>query len=99
MRGLGLGRNLGLGLSVIFAAAMAGCAREPDTGFSRLGATDVNFTADDADVADTSVQMPADPAVNSAMRHVKSNKVLGAMAFQKVTGRTVDPSRLTGEQQ
>lgn len=31
-----------------------------------------------------------------ALRHVQSNKVLSAMAFQKVTGRTVDPESLIG---
>jgi hypothetical protein len=27
---------------------------------------------------------------------VLSNKVLGAMAFHRVTGRTIDPERLSG---
>ena len=31
-----------------------------------------------------------------ALRHVQSNKVLSAMAFQTVTGRTVDPESLVG---
>jgi hypothetical protein len=33
---------------------------------------------------------------SEALRHVQSNKVLSAMAFQKVTGRTVDPEGLIG---
>ncbi len=33
---------------------------------------------------------------SEALRHVQSNKVLSAMAFQKVTGRTVDPESLVG---
>jgi len=33
---------------------------------------------------------------SEALRHVQSNKVLSAMAFQKVTGRTVDPESLIG---
>ncbi len=36
---------------------------------------------------------------SEALRHVQSNKVLGAMAFQKVTGRTVDPESLVGRAQ
>ncbi|MEQ1715859.1 MAG: hypothetical protein ABL907_07730 [Hyphomicrobium sp.] len=32
-----------------------------------------------------------------AVQHVTSNRVLGAMAFQKVTGAEVDPSRLVGQ--
>lgn len=31
----------------------------------------------------------------SAVRHVSSNRVLGALAFQKVTGADVDPRTLT----
>jgi len=30
------------------------------------------------------------------LRHVNTNRVLGAMAYQKVTGRSVDPARLIG---
>lgn len=30
----------------------------------------------------------------SVLQHVPSNKVLGAMAFQKVTGKQIDPVRL-----
>jgi hypothetical protein len=36
------------------------------------------------------------PELHPELRHVASNKVLGAMAFQKTTGRTVDPARLQG---
>lgn len=47
-------------------------------------------------IADDTDEVPvAEPS--TAMRRVKSNKVLGAMAFQKVTGRPVDPARLSGE--
>lgn len=31
----------------------------------------------------------------AAIRHVTSNRVLGAMAFEKVTRQKVDPTRLT----
>ena len=39
---------------------------------------------------------PASQSAPEALRHVQSNKVLGAMAFQRVTGRTVDPESLSG---
>lgn len=41
----------------------------------------------------------AEPGVGDAgtLRHVPSNKILGAMAYQKVTGNPVDASRLSGE--
>jgi hypothetical protein len=32
---------------------------------------------------------------SEATRYVQSNKVLGAMAFQRMTGRTVNPERLS----
>lgn len=57
-------------------------------------------------LADLAGDDPADnPAAgrasepSEALRHVQSNKVLGAMAFQKVTGRTVDPDSLVGRAQ
>lgn len=31
-----------------------------------------------------------------AVRHVTSNKVLGALAFQKITGAKIDPATLVG---
>jgi hypothetical protein len=33
---------------------------------------------------------------SESLRHIQSNKVLGAMAFQKVTGQAVDPDSLLG---
>jgi hypothetical protein len=64
-----------------------GCAQE-GTGRapSFLGLSDVAR-------ADT---LPPQAEQPKALRHVHSSKVLGAMAFQKVTGRTVDPERLNG---
>lgn len=38
-------------------------------------------------------------ATPEAIRHVSSNKVLGAMAFKKVTGADVDPRTLSGSRQ
>jgi hypothetical protein len=77
----------------IFAAAsllaLAGCAQsgaEPSyAGLADLGA------ASDADSQSS--------ATADALRHVQSNKILGAMAFQKVTGRAVDPDSLSRNEQ
>lgn len=88
------GRVVCLGL--VAAMSVAGCAREPELGLSRLGAHDVRPQAAETDTADITEVSPAVTA-ERAVRHVTSNKVLGAMAFQKVTGRTVDPSRLSGQ--
>lgn len=41
----------------------------------------------------------APAATPEAIRHVSSNKVLGAMAFKKVTGADVDPRTLSGSRQ
>jgi hypothetical protein len=67
------------------AVMLQACARdEPSPSF--LGAALL-------DDEDTSPKMsPASP--HPDLRHVGSNKVLSAMAFQKVTGQAVDPSRL-----
>lgn len=64
--------------------AFAGCANTVDSTPSYLG-----FAPTTADAASLPAEPPAD-----GVRHVSSNKVLGAMAFQKVTGRPVDPRRL-----
>ena len=39
---------------------------------------------------------PGDSHPPEAVRHVTSNKVLGALAFQKVTGAKIDPTTLVG---
>lgn len=69
--------------------ALQGCAAGTDPSPSFLGA----LVLEDEDTKA--------PAPNGtppeALDHVQSNKVLGAMAYQKVTGRTVAPERLTGE--
>ena len=75
---------------VILAAlafSIAGCARV-DIGPSYLGLPVVSG----AEAEDTVAEGKPLPE----LRHVTSNKVLGAMAYQKVTGRTIDPSRLQG---
>ena len=69
------------------SAALQGCANTAGPSPSYLGLA--AFAAEDGEDA------PPAPAANTAS-HVSSNKVLGAMAFQKVTGRAVDPARLSG---
>lgn len=78
---------------VILVACLAGslqaCARN-ESGPSFLGMLPpVDAEASDAATAGQNANRPE-------LRHVGSNRVLGAMAFQKVTGRAVDPSRLEG---
>lgn len=41
----------------------------------------------------------AAPQAPDVIRHVSSNRVLGALAFQKVTGADVDPRTLAGSKQ
>lgn len=69
--------------------ALAGCAQDSATRPSYIGLMDL--TAGDASAQTISTEQPSD-----ATRYVQSNKVLGAMAFQRITGRTVDPERLSG---
>lgn len=78
-----------LAILAVTAASLAGCAREPTQGMSYVGLSDVEA----AEAPESDAELAAMP---SAVRHIQSNKVLGAMAFQKVTGQTVDPSRLSG---
>lgn len=73
---------------VLTSLTLGACANVGETGPSFLG-LDSAF-ADETD--ETPVAQPS-----TALRRVNSNKILGAMAFHKVTGRPVDPSRLTGD--
>lgn len=82
----------GLSGLIIAALALAGCAREADQGFPYVRPSQLGVTPAEAETTANANAATANPAV----RHVTSNKVLGAMAFQKVTGRTVDPDRLNG---
>lgn len=75
-------------LAFTLALTLQGCARGVETGPSYLGM----LTPDEATVA--TAENTAEPLPE--LRHVGSNKVLGAMAFQKTTGRAIDPSRLQG---
>lgn len=68
------------------ALCLQACARGSDHEPSFLGAA---LLGDDAEANDAPATGP-----HPDLRHIGSNKVLGAMAFQKVTGQPVDPSRL-----
>jgi hypothetical protein len=76
---------------LLIAVAMAGCAPVASHAPSYLGLSDAAASEDDDDFGPE-----FDTDVAPALKRVPSNKVLGAMAFQKVTGRQVDPSRLSG---
>lgn len=78
-----------LGLGMIMSVIVAGCAPGNSLSPSLLGAGEL---IEDA-YAEENVR---DNGPDPAMRYVTSNKILGAMAFQKVTGRSVDPERLSG---
>jgi hypothetical protein len=74
----------------IAAAASQGCAKSTEQSPFHLGLPIVSESeAGEAELA-------APQGQQAGLRHVASNKVLGAMAFQKVTGRTIDPERLEG---
>ncbi len=69
---------------------LAGCAQDgPHPAY--LGLSDLVGN----DVAASPAATSADET-SEALRHIQSNKVLGAMAFQRVTGQTVDPDSLVG---
>jgi hypothetical protein len=71
-------------LAAAGVVVLAGCAQESGSHPSYLGLTAAaSVDGSDSDTSD-------------ALRHIQSNKVLGAMAFQKVTGQTVDPDSLLG---
>lgn len=71
--------------AVVTAVAVSGCAQQ-----------DHLATPAFAGLSDVPSQQNAQPAVDPALQYVNSNKVLGAMAYHKVTGRRIDPSRLVG---
>lgn len=73
------------------AISLQACARGGDTQPSYLGSALLGSGEADAQEATQDQSHPN-------LKHVDSNKVLGAMAFQKVTGRPVDPSRLQSGQ-
>ena len=71
--------------------ALAGCAQDSGSHPAYLGLSDLTGIG----LAESPAPADADET-SEALRHVQSNKVLGAMAFQKVTGQTVDPDSLIG---
>lgn len=77
-------------LAVIAAASLlSACANAIDAP-SYLGMATGNIDGEAAQ---------APPAPPPAIRHVSSNRVLGAMAFKKVTGADVDPRSLAQSRQ
>lgn len=69
--------------------ALTGCAQE-GVRPSYLGLSDLAGNG-------PALQQQSSPQTDDVpdiLRHVQSNKVLGAMAFQRMTGRTVDPDSL-----
>jgi hypothetical protein len=67
--------------------ALAGCAQD-STRPSYIGLTDLT-------PGNEGTLSPAQSETQSdATRYIQSNKVLGAMAFHRVTGRSVDPESL-----
>jgi hypothetical protein len=70
--------------------ALAGCAQENGSRPSYIGLMDVAGATDAPDPQSSDAHK-----IPEALRYIQSNKVLGAMAFQRVTGRTVDPDSLS----
>jgi hypothetical protein len=80
-----------IGLLIGLPLSLLGCAKSSAPSAFRLG---MPVMAEAAVANEDMSALPVDE--HPELRHVTSNKVLGAMAFQKTTGRTVDPQRLTG---
>jgi hypothetical protein len=80
-----------IGVVIGLPVSLLGCAKSSAPSAFRLGMPIM------AEAAVASEDLNAQTVEeHPELRHVTSNKVLGAMAFQKTTGRTVDPQRLTG---
>jgi hypothetical protein len=76
-------------LAIASLIALGGCAQNGVSSPSYLGLSDL---ASEAEAASSKTITGTPP---KALRDVPSNKVLGAMAFQRVTGRSVDPESLS----
>lgn len=74
------------------ALALSGCANVVDTSPSYLGMSPGTARAQTAETAAHAAA--AQNKAPDAVKHVSSNRVLSAMAFQKVTGAEVAPERL-----
>jgi hypothetical protein len=70
---------------------LVGCAQEGVSRPTFVGLSDLASSESSIVSADARAQEPLE-----GLRHVESNKVLAAMAFQKVTGQDVDPESLSG---
>ena len=79
-------------LLALAALSLQACAPGATTSPSYLGLSAAAGTSGDAE------DMSDGAGAHPDLQHVASNKVLGAMAFQKVTGRAVDPGRLKSGQ-
>jgi hypothetical protein len=79
-------------LAALGAVALAGCAQDGGPRPTYIGLSDLTSASFAAEAAEPPVSEDA-PDV---LRHVQSNRVLGAMAFQRITGQTVDPDSLLG---
>ena len=79
--------------AIMSAAALAGCANvieQPSYLGMATGSIEAGANTQPA---------PSAQATPEAIRHVSSNRVLGAIAFKKVTGADVDPRTLSGSRQ
>ena len=74
------------------ATALSACANVVEQP-SYLGMTTNSIDAG----PNTSARQDTVPP--EAIRHISSNRVLGALAFKKVTGADVDPRTLAGSRQ
>lgn len=79
--------------AVVAASMLSACANAVDAP-SYLGMPTGSIEGSGR----TEASAPA-PKTPDVIRHVSSNRVLGAIAFQKVTGAEVDPRTLAGRKQ
>jgi hypothetical protein len=82
-------QKFGRWLALASFLALAGCAQNSGTRPSYIGLTDLAHGSEGTSFTSTQPETAWD-----ATRYVQSNKVLGAMAFHRVTGRSVDPESL-----
>jgi hypothetical protein len=78
-------------IAALGALALAGCAQEGGPRPAFIGLSDLTTKSFAAEA-----EPPVSEDTPEVLRHIQSNKVLGAMAFQKITGQTVDPDSLLG---
>jgi hypothetical protein len=69
--------------------ALTGCAQDGGPHPSYLGLSDLAGPSIAADRQSEDADDTSD-----VLRHIQSNKVLSAMAFQKITGQAIDPDSL-----